>query len=124
MYYEVQSVPARPRLLTDRADPERGGYLRYFADEEGQTFLRRFYKKFDGLSPDQMMAAMAAQTRPQTGPLAALYLAVHPSASFAELRNFLAAHLPRTRVTDQEVGRVFATASPARLSWQELGYGA
>jgi membrane peptidoglycan carboxypeptidase len=121
-YYEVQSVPTRWRLLTDREDPDRIAYLRYFADQEGQSFLRRFYKQFDGRSPNQMMAAMAARTRPQAGPLASLYLAVHPNASYAELRNFLAAHLPRARVTDKEVGRVFRTDSPARLSWQDLGY--
>src|SRR5262249_22711963 len=75
-----------------------------------------------GQSPEQMMDAMARQTRHQAGPLAALYLAVHPNASFAELRNFLAAHLPPKRLSDQEVWRVLQTDSPARLSWQDLGY--
>jgi hypothetical protein len=118
----VQSVPTRWRLLTDRADPDRVAYLRHFADEEGQNFLHRFYRRFEGQSPDQMMTAMVRQTRRQTGPLAALYLAVHPNASFAELHNFLAAHLPPKRLTDSEVERVFQTDSPARLSWQDLGY--
>ncbi len=122
LYFEVQSVPTRGRLLTDRADPDRMAYLRRFADDEGQNFLRKFYRQFEGQSPDQMMAAMVRQSRTQTGPLAALYLAVHPKASFVELHNFLAAHLPPTRVTDKEVGRVFQTDSPARLSLQDLGY--
>ena len=121
-YYEVQAVPTRERLLNDRSDPERMAYLRYFADEEGQSFLRRFYKQFQGQPPDQMMSLMVRQSRPQTGPLAALYLSVHPNASALDLRSFLVAHLPPKRVNDKEVWRVYFTDSPSRLSWQDLGY--
>lgn len=121
-YYEVEAVPTRARLLSDPSDPARMGYLRYFADEEGKSFLRRFYKQFRGQSPDQRIAAMARQTRPAAGPLAALYLSVHPYAPIAELRNFLRGHLPPKRLSDGEVARVFTTDSPMRLSWQDLGY--
>jgi membrane peptidoglycan carboxypeptidase len=121
-FYEVENVPTRSRLLTDPSDPERRAYLQHFVDEDGRGFLYRFYKRFAGQTPDQMMGQMVRQTRPQTGPLAALYLAVHPNASFVELRSFLAARLRRTRVSDQEVWRVLKTDSPARLSWQDLGY--
>jgi len=121
-FYEVQAVPNRARLLNDPSDPARRAYLRTFADEEGKNFLRRFYKQLSGQPRDQMMAMLARQARPAAGPLAALYLGVHPNAPFAELKAFLLAHLPRARVTDEEVYRVLATDSPARLSWQDLGY--
>jgi membrane peptidoglycan carboxypeptidase len=122
IFYEAQSVPARSRLLSDPQDPDRRAYLQRFVDEDGRGFLYRFYKQFQGQSAGQMMAAMARQARPAMGPQAALYLSVHPDASFAELRAFLAARLGRTRVTDGEVWRVLATDSPARLSLQDLGY--
>ena len=121
-YYEAQNVPARSRLLTDPTDSDRRAYLQHFIDEDSRGFLNRFYKQFQHTRPDEMMNAMVRQSRAQTGPMAALYLAVHPQASFAELRGFMMAHLPKKRVTDKEVWRVLAADSPTRLSWQDLGY--
>jgi membrane peptidoglycan carboxypeptidase len=122
LYYEVQDVPTRAQLLEDPHDPQRVAYLREFADDEGQSFLRHFYKQFQGQTPDAMMSIMVRQSRHLTGPLAALYLAVHPDASLDELHGFLASHLPAPRVTENEVLRVYETDSPARLTWQDLGY--
>src|SRR5262249_437117 len=58
-YYTAQSGVESARLLRDPNDPDREVYLQRFADGDGRRFLRRYYKDFSGLSPEQMLDLMA-----------------------------------------------------------------
>ena len=49
--YQVPGSTAR--LLEDSSDPRRGDYLARFADREGQTFLRRFWRKTEQHTPEE-----------------------------------------------------------------------
>jgi membrane peptidoglycan carboxypeptidase len=62
-YYRFRVPGASPSVLTDTADPGRLRYLQRFADCEGRTFLRRFYEKYKGRTPDQALHELAAGVR-------------------------------------------------------------
>ena len=121
-YYDAQSGVDPSRLLSDRDDPEREAYLRRFADADGRHFLYRYYKDFRGLTPDQMLEAMARRARPAAGPLATIYLSLYPDARLAAFQNFLLAHLPHAQLTNEDIWHAYVTDTPYRLSLQDRGY--
>jgi hypothetical protein len=62
-YYRFRVPGASPSVLTDTADPGRRRYLQRFADWEGRTFLRRFYEKYKGRTPDQALHELTSGVR-------------------------------------------------------------
>ena len=121
-YYDAQNGAEPSHLLADRSDPERESYLQRFADADGKRFLNRYYKDFKNLNADQMLEAMARRARPATGPLATIYLSMHPDARLAEFQNFILAHLPRAELTNDDIWHAFITDTPYRLNLQDRGY--
>ena len=83
---------------TNNGDPtsaQRDEYLTRFADQEGQSFLRRFYAKYHGKNADEMLRTLALSVRPAAPRLAIAYLSVVPDANEEALDAFLAKHLPK-----------------------------
>ena len=54
--------------------------------------------------------------------LAAVYMTLHPHARIAELYKFLAAHLPQTRFTEEQLWDLYLSYSPDRMSLSDRGY--
>ena len=54
--------------------------------------------------------------------LAAVYMTLHPHARLAELYKFLAAHLPQTQFTEEQLWDLYLTYSPDRMSLSDRGY--
>src|SRR5437588_7861204 len=101
-FYTAESGIDTQRLLEEEDSPERDAYLKRFADAEGRRFLWRYWKDFRGLSPEQAMDLLIRRTHPVPKKLAAVYMTFHPEARLAEFRDFLAKHLPRAFLTEQE----------------------
>lgn len=99
--YHTQGGTAR--LLADMNDPRREALLARFADREGQVFLRRFWRKLDGLTPDAIRDSLLAGLRPTADRLAAVFRYLEPEAPIDAMEAFL-----RDRLGD-------ATPPPARL---------
>jgi membrane peptidoglycan carboxypeptidase len=121
-YYNAQGGVELSRLMTDRDDPGHEAYLERFADADGRHFLSRYYKDLRGLSQEQMREMMARRARPALGPLATIYLSMYPEARFADFQDFIAAHLPRTDLTQEELWHAYVTDTPYRLSLKDRGY--
>ncbi|WP_137919202.1 transglycosylase domain-containing protein [Hydrogenophaga sp. 2FB] len=77
------------RLLEDKLDPRRDTYLALFADREGQAFLRRFWRKTDNRTPQELRAMLLDGLRPGADRLAAVFRYLEPSASPEALGAFL-----------------------------------
>ena len=60
--YQVPGSTAR--LLEDNQDPRRVEYLARFADREGQAFLRRFWRKYQDRSAEEMRSMLLDGLRP------------------------------------------------------------
>lgn len=99
--YHTQGGTAR--LLSDLNDPRREALLARFADREGQVFLRRFWRKLEGLPPDAVRDVLLSGLRPTADRLAAVFRYLEPDAPIDAMEAFL-----RDRLGD-------ATPPPARL---------
>ena len=94
----------------------RGGaeYLARFADREGQEFVRRFYRKYRGLSAEQALDALLHNVRPTPQRLAVIFRSIAPEAgveAFAEFSAPALAVVPASRQRSRESLRALRAAA-------------
>jgi len=105
---------AQPGLRTE--------YLTRFADQEGKTYLNRFYDDFRGKSADAVLDTLVGKTRKVPRRLAIVYRSVRPEASEADLRLFLAKVLPKSKLTPKAIGALYDNSAIDRYSLADRAY--
>jgi membrane peptidoglycan carboxypeptidase len=118
--YQVPGSTAK--LLEDHGDPRRGQYLARFADREGQVFLRRFWRKYQGLAPQEMQAALLAGLRPTADRLAASYRYLNPDADERAFAAFMAERLPGVRLGEARLDALYRRYAPGAFDLPDQGY--
>ncbi len=118
--YQVPGSTAR--LLEDDGDPRRAEYLARFADREGQVFLRRFWRKYQGKSEEAMQATFLDGLRPTPERLAAAWRYLNPGDDEAAFAAFMRARLPEQRLGDARLATLYARYAPGRFDLPDQGY--
>lgn len=118
--YQVPGSTAR--LLEDDKDPRRSAYLARFADREGQTFLRRFWRKTDQRNPAELRALLLDGLRPTPERLAAVFRYLEPGASAEALGTFLHERLGEKAPDAARVERLHERFAPGALDLPDRGY--
>jgi membrane peptidoglycan carboxypeptidase len=124
-YYIAQSGVDEAALLDDAHNPARTAYLQHFAAQEGMRYLYGFYTGYRGLTPAQAVDRLASHTAPMASHLAVLFLAIHPTASQAEMTAFLQAHMPKPSFAEldpQRLGQLYGEFADGKLSRNDEGY--
>jgi hypothetical protein len=109
-------------LSAARDDPEREAFLRRFVDQESKVYLNRFYRAYQGLSPDEALATLAHRTRPFAKRLAVVFLSVRSDASRQRLGAFLHSYLPHEPISDDDLWDLYQKYDPQRFSLEDRGY--
>lgn len=118
--YRAPESPAR--VLEDPKHPRRAHYLARFADQEGREFIRRFYRKYQGMSADRALEALLQGVRPTPQRLAVIFRSVEPEAGVEFFADFLRAHLPSSQLSDREMAKLYERYAPQRYSLADRGY--
>lgn len=121
-YYKWRVPGASPAVLSDPDNPARITYLRRFADEEGSTFLARFYSKYRGQAPDQALSTLVAGVHPTPWRVAVIYRSVRPHADFAAFSAFLKQHVPAPLLADQKMDQLYVKYGPDKFNLSDRGY--
>src|SRR5262249_20110322 len=93
-YYTFQAPGPSAAILRDPADPRRTEYLRRFADREGRIYLERFWRKYHGRSPDDMVETLVRGVRRTPKRVAMALRAARPDDDFAAFDRALLAQFP------------------------------
>jgi membrane peptidoglycan carboxypeptidase len=109
-------------LLDDADDPKRQEYLARFADQEGSVFLRRFYRKYQGLVPAEAEALLLQGIHPTPRRLATVFRTLAPEADEAEFEAFLRRNLPEAQVPEATVPRLYRDYAVERYGLADRGY--
>src|SRR5690606_32465611 len=109
-------------LLKDDKDPRRQEYLQRFADQEGRTFLLRFWRKYQGQAEQQRLETFISGLRQTSVRLGAVHRYLLPQADEATFAAFLRAHLPQEKLTDQRIARLYKDYGPGAYSLPGQGY--
>jgi len=120
--YHVNRSESGRRLLEDPAEPLRIEYLRRFADREGKTFLRRFYRKYDGKTPAERFRLLVDSVRTAPVPLGIVYRSVYPEDDADRFAQFLDETLPGESLDDKVVERLYRDYAPDQYSLMDRGY--
>lgn len=109
-------------LLKDDKDPRRQEYLQRFADQEGRTFLLRFWRKYQGQPEQQRLETFLSGLRQTSVRLAAVHRYLMPQADEASFAAFLRAQVPQEKLTDQRIARLYQDYGPGAYSLPDQGY--
>ncbi|PKM32932.1 MAG: glycosyl transferase family 51 [Gammaproteobacteria bacterium HGW-Gammaproteobacteria-12] len=109
-------------LLKDDKDPRRQEYLQRFADQEGRTFLLRFWRKYQGQPPQQRLETFISGLRQTPVRLGAVHRYLLPQADEETFAAFLRAQLPQEKLTDQRIARLYKDYGPGAYSLPDQGY--
>ena len=78
VYHYLYRPGAIASQLEASDSPQRRAYLERFADREGQVFLRRFYARYRGKSPQEALEILARNAEEYPARLATIYRTVYP----------------------------------------------
>ena len=110
------------RVLEDPADARRDVFLSRFADREGSEFIRRFYRKYQGKSPDEALDLLLGGARPAPHAIAVVVRSVDPDVSADALAGILAERLPALNIAPQKVADLHDAYGPTRYSLIDRAY--
>jgi membrane peptidoglycan carboxypeptidase len=100
----------------------RTDYLTRFADQEGRTFLNRFFDDFRDRSADEVLTVLAGKTRKVPRRLAIVFRSLRPEASEAEMRVFLTKALLNTKLTPKMVSSLYESSATDKHSLADRAY--
>lgn len=117
--YQVPGSTAR--LLEDNDDPRRVDYLVRFADREGQLFLRRFWRKYQDSTPEEIRSTLLDGLRPTADRLAAVFRYLEPAAPPQALADFLARRLGEPPAAAR-LAQLYTRNAPEAFDLPDRGY--
>ncbi len=120
-YYTLE-IPGSRELLENTGDPRRQEYLQRFADMEGQTYLRQFYRRYGGLQAELLLQHLADRTKPVPGRLSMVFRSVRPDAGVEALAAFLEARLDEGVMADSDVDKLYEQYDPLRFNSNDRAY--
>jgi len=121
-YYVADNHLQQGALGGGRSDPARGAFLKRFADQEGTTFLNKFYKEFHGLDSDQRLAVLAREAGPYARRLTVVFRSVRPQAGVEDLRAFLMRQTKGRLALEQPLEQLYDAYGVDKFSLSDRGY--
>ncbi|MGE5470582.1 MAG: transglycosylase domain-containing protein [Bacteroidota bacterium] len=121
--YAMLQIPGgTAQLLKDDDNARRKIYLTKFADQEGQVFLRRFWHKYAGKTPEEIREIFLDGLKPNADRLAAVFRYLSPQATPEDLAAFLEEHLEHEKLDAGRVARLYTRYAPDAFDLPDRGY--
>ncbi|MGL5947787.1 MAG: transglycosylase domain-containing protein [Aeromonas sp.] len=120
--YSLYKEGNRAQLLKDDKDPRRKEYLARFADKEGQTYLMRFWRKYQGKTTEEQLDTFLDGLKATDSRLAAVHRYLEPTASQEVFTEFLHQRLPAGNLKAKRVGQLYEQYGPGKYSLPDQGY--
>ncbi|NVK44390.1 MAG: penicillin-binding protein [Oceanospirillaceae bacterium] len=121
-YSTYQTPGNAAALLKNDDNPLREQYLRRFADREGQVFLLRFWRKYDGKSAAEQLETFLRGLRQTPVRLAAVHRYLMPDARRVNFDVFMQEQLPDEQFDEKELAKLYDDYGPGRWNLNDQGY--
>ncbi|MGH6876161.1 MAG: glycosyl transferase family 51, partial [Rhizomicrobium sp.] len=97
-------------------------FLVRFADQEGRTFLDRFYGEFRGLDSTQRLALVAAKAGPYAKRLTVVFRSLRPKAGVGALEAFLRRQTRGRLVLREPIEKLYESYGADKFSLTDRAY--
>lgn len=121
-HYIAEGPARKDDVLDDPRHPARKTYLAQFADQEGSSFLNKFWADYKGMTPNQALERLTRRVRPTPERLTVVFRSARPNASIADLTAFLERHVPAGAPPAAQVAALFEKYAPDNWSLNDRGY--
>ena len=121
-HYMYRAPSTTARLLENAGDPGRGDYLRRFADREGTVFLRRFYRKYQGKTREQALAALLDGVRLSPRAVVVALRSVWPAMTAQDLAPWMTRYVPDKQYDAAQLRSLFNHYPPGKFNLNDRGY--
>ncbi|WP_202621802.1 transglycosylase domain-containing protein [Pontibacter russatus] len=118
--YQVVDNPAQ--LMQDVRDPRRREYLTRFADREGRMYLLRFWRKYNGKSPEERLDLFLSGLRQNPVRVAASHRYLYPETDSVSFEKLLHSRLPGERLTHARIMELYHRYGPDAYNLPDQGY--
>jgi membrane peptidoglycan carboxypeptidase len=122
VYHYLYRPGAIASQLEASDSPQRRAYLERFADHEGQVFLRRFYARYRGKSPQEAFALLTRNAEEFPTRLATIYRTVYPEHDLVTFTDAMRTHLETPRLAETKIAELYTTYAPERFDLHDRGY--
>lgn len=123
VYYHLCRLPdVTPAVLDDVEHPARRRILESFADWEGKQFLISFYRKYEGLKPDEALQKLVSGIHKTPKRLAVIYRSVRPDVGIDGFAAFLIGNLLDPNLKDSLIEKLYESYAPAKFSLNDRAY--
>ncbi|MDB5051160.1 MAG: rane carboxypeptidase [Fibrobacteres bacterium] len=122
VYYYIAQAPVSRATLLDSSSLQRQNYLAKFAEQEGQLFLGRFYRKYRDMEPKQITETFFHGFRPVPRRVATAYLYLEPKADTSAFSAFMREQLGDSLFPQKQLNQLYANHFMEDLGLADLGY--
>ena len=120
--YHIHQDSNAEEMLQAKTHPLRREYLVKFADLEGKIFLKKFYSKYKGRSPEHAFHLLLKSIRPILYRLALVYRYVHPKNDLASFIAFLRKNFPESEFAEATIQSTYKRCAPESFTLTDIGF--
>lgn len=121
-YFMFRAPESTASVLRDADDPARQAYLERFADREGRSFTRDFFRRYEDVAPDSVLRRLVEDRALTPTRIAWAFRAVAPEADLAAFDAFVRANTPFAGLAPGVVEDLYRQADPEPFDLNDLGY--
>lgn len=121
--YEIHQIePNVDQWMADPGSPQRREYLARFIDQESSTFMRRFYRQYQGKTVNQALDLMFANRRVSPVALAVALRSVEPSLGEPQFAREMRQRLAGPLLSDDALHGLYVKYGIDKFSLRDRGY--
>ncbi len=121
-YYKFNRTGASLESLEAQGAPRRQELLSRFADREGRQFITRFYKKYQGKTPQEAQELLLENLRLLPARLATVFRSIEPDADLAQFSVFMRERFAKGELSDVKLQGLYEKYGSDKFSLADRGY--
>jgi len=121
-HYKFSMADASPETLEAQSESKRQEILSRFADKEGRQFMVRFFRKYQGKTPQEAQELLLDNLRPVPARLATVFRSIQPDADLAQFSALMREQFPKEGLSEATLKVLYEKYGADKFSLADRGY--
>ncbi|WP_092358219.1 transglycosylase domain-containing protein [Collimonas sp. OK242] len=120
--FKMVGADAGSASMDGMSAAKRQEILSRFADKEGRQFMVRFYKKYQGKTPQEAQELLLENVHPVPARLATVFRSIAPDADLQQFSAFMHKQFPKDGLSEAKLQALYEQYGPDKFSLADRGY--